>query len=136
MERLTIGQVAGLARVNIETVRYYERRSLLPKPVRTAAGYRQYAPDIVGRIEFIKRAQAAGFTLDEIAGLLALQAASPHDCEAVERGARAAAARIDQKLGELSGMRAVLERLVQACRTREPLEECPLLEALKPHGAD
>jgi DNA-binding transcriptional MerR regulator len=59
---LTIGQVARHARVHLDTVRYYERRGLLPLPPRTAAGYRQYAPDTVRRVEFIKRAQALGFT--------------------------------------------------------------------------
>src|SRR5712692_11884500 len=70
---MTIGEVAAQSRVNIQTVRYYERRGLLATPRRTAAGYRQYQEDVVPRIRFIKRAQELGFTLEQIAELLALR---------------------------------------------------------------
>jgi DNA-binding transcriptional MerR regulator len=70
---LTIGQVARRARVPLDTVPYYERRGLLPPPPRTPAGYRQYGPDTVRRVEFIKRAQGLGFTLEEIEALLSLR---------------------------------------------------------------
>ena len=66
MEILTIGQVAKKAAVNIETIRYYERRGLIPEPPRQESGYRQYTSGFVERIQFIKRAQALGFSLDEI----------------------------------------------------------------------
>ena len=67
---LTIGQVAAAADVNIQTIRYYERRGLFPTPRRTPAGYRQYADDAVARLRFIKHAQELGFSLNEIQGLL------------------------------------------------------------------
>jgi Hg(II)-responsive transcriptional regulator len=132
MDTLTVGQLAREAGVNLETVRYYERRALLPPPHRTASGYRQYAASTVRRIEFIKRAQALGFTLDEIADLLALQAGSPKQCAAVEQEASAVVARIDHKLAELTRMRRALGHLVKACRTRRDTSECPLLDALAP----
>lgn len=116
----------------METVRYYERRSLLTAPKRTKAGYRQYPPSTVRRIEFIKRAQALGFTLDEVADLLALDANTPKRCEAVEREASVVVTRIDPKLAELTRMRAALGRLVHACHTRQGTSDCPLLEALAP----
>ncbi|MEP7326809.1 MAG: MerR family transcriptional regulator [Gemmatimonadota bacterium] len=132
MNTLTVGQLARQAGVNLETVRYYERRALLAAPSRTASGYRQYPASTVRRIEFIKRAQALGFTLDEIADLLALQSGTPKQCAAVEREASTVVARIDQKLGELTRMRAALGQLVEACRTRKNTSECPLLDALAP----
>ena len=132
MEPLTVGQLARQAGVNLQTVRYYERRALLAPSSRTASGYRQYPPGAVQRIEFIKRAQALGFTLDEIAHLLALRADTPKQCETVERDASAVVTRIDQKVAELTRMRAALGRLVDACRSRQGTSKCPLLEALAP----
>ncbi len=133
---LTIGQVARGARVPLDTVRYYERRGLLPLPPRTAAGYRQYPPDTVRRVAFIKRAQAVGFTLEEIDGLLALRIAPGHRCTSVERRARSTMARLDGQLAELQKMRAALARLIDACRAQHPTDECPLLDAIEPHARD
>jgi len=132
METLTVSQVARQAGVNLETVRYYERRALLPTPRRTGSGYRQYSLDTVRRIGFIKRAQALGFTLDEIAELLAMQVSRGSPCEAVEHEAMAVIARIDQKVEELTRMRTTLEILTRACRAREETSECPLLDSLAP----
>ena len=75
MDLMTTGEIAERADVNLHTVRYYEKRKLLPEPPRTAAGYRQYGPEHVAYIRFIKRAQSLGFTLEEIRELLALRAA-------------------------------------------------------------
>jgi MerR family transcriptional regulator, copper efflux regulator len=127
---LTIGTVAQRARVPLDTVRYYERRGLLPVPPRSASGYRQYPADAVRRVMFIKRAQALGFTLEEIAGLLALRHTPSGGCEAVERQAQAAMVRIDAKLSELTQMRGALARLATTCRSNHPPYECPMLAAL------
>ncbi len=72
-DTLSIGQLAERAGVGLDTLRYYERRGLLPKPPRTASGYRSFSPDTVHRVQFIRRAQALGFTLKEVEELLALQ---------------------------------------------------------------
>jgi DNA-binding transcriptional MerR regulator len=133
---LTIGQVARRARVHLDTLRYYERRGLLPVPPRTAAGYRQYLPETVRRVEFIKRAQALGFTLDEIDGLLTLRVTPGRGCKTVERRARSAIARLDRHLAELHHMRRALARLTDACRAKHATDECPLLEAIEPHEGD
>lgn len=132
MDTLTVSQLARQAGVNLETVRYYERRSLLTPPQRSKSGYRQYPASTVRRIEFIKRAQALGFTLAEVADLLALDTNTPRRCEAVEEEASVVVARIDQKVAELTRMRAALGRLVDACHRRQGSSECPLLEALEP----
>jgi Hg(II)-responsive transcriptional regulator len=133
---LTIGQVAQRARVRLDTVRYYERRGLLPPPPRTAAGYRQYAPETVRRVEFIKRAQTLGFTLDEIEQLLALRVTPGPGCTAVERSARSAIERLDQQLADLQRMRGALARLADACHSQHATEECPLLDAIETHEDD
>jgi len=118
----TIGEIAAESRVNIQTVRYYERRGLLPTPQRTAAGYRKYSRDVVLRIRFIKRAQELGFTREEIAELLALRVrhgeACGEACGEVSRRAKVKIAVVQQKLRELERLKRALERLVEACRRR------------------
>ncbi|MGE0440856.1 MAG: heavy metal-responsive transcriptional regulator [Gemmatimonadales bacterium] len=127
---LKIGQVAKAAEVNIETIRYYERRGLFPNPQRTTAGYRQYDNDAVRRLKFVKRAQDLGFSLKEIKELLALRVRHGAACTAVERQVRQKIIRVEQMLSELNRVRKVLGRLADACHARSPTEECPLLEIL------
>jgi MerR family copper efflux transcriptional regulator len=129
---LTIGAVARAARVPLDTIRYYERRGLLPVPPRTAAGYRLYPADVVPRIRFVKSAQSLGFTLEEITELLELRVRPGASCDAVERRAEAAIDRIDAKLAELARMRGALSRLAANCRTPHTADECPMLTALEP----
>jgi len=126
---LTISAVARRARVPLDTIRYYERRGLLPAPPRSAGGYRQYRADTVRRVTFIKRAQALGFTLEEIGELLALRIPNG-SCGEVQRRAQAAMDRMEAKLGELTRMRDAISRLVTACRSDHPSDECPMLTAL------
>lgn len=133
---LTVSQVARDAHVPLDTVRYYERRGLLPLPPRTAAGYRQYPAETVRRVGFIKRAQAVGFTLEEIASLLALRVSPGPGCRSVEDQARSAIARLDGHLNELQRMRAALARLADACHAQHASDECPLLDAIEPHEGD
>ena len=83
---LTIGALASAAEVGIETIRFYERKGLLPEPPRTQAGYRQYTPDTVHRLRFIRRAQGLGFSLAEISELLDLRIAELSACGTVEPG--------------------------------------------------
>lgn len=128
---MTIGEIAAESRVNIQTVRYYERRGLLATPERTPAGYRKYSRDVVLRIRFIKRAQELGFTLEEIAELLALRVRHGEACGEVRRRAKVKIAVVQQKLRELERLKGALERLVEACRRRAPTAECPILEALE-----
>ncbi len=128
---MTIGQVAAQARVNSETVRYYERRKLLPAPQRTPAGYRQYSPEVVVRIGFIKRAQELGFSLREIEELLALRVRHGAACHDVEQRARTKIGLVERRIQQLEEIRGVLQELAEACRTKIPTAECPILEALQ-----
>ncbi len=128
---LRIGQLAERARVNVQTVRFYERRGLIEEPERTAAGYRRYPPDVVRRIRFIKRAQDLGFSLAEIMELLDLRARSPVACEAVERKAREKIALVETKIGELERIKGALEALAADCARRQPSGACPILEILE-----
>ncbi|MGH7573586.1 MAG: MerR family transcriptional regulator [Longimicrobiales bacterium] len=131
---LSIGELATRAGVNIQTVRYYERRGLMPEPARTQAGYRQYRPEAADRLRFIKRAQDLGFSLVEITELLALRVKHASACATVEARAREKIAVVDRKISELHGMKRTLERLAAACEQREPTSDCPILEALEDHA--
>lgn len=131
MESLRISELARRAGVHLETVRYYERRGLLLRPPRSRSGYRQYPPEAVRRVRFIKRAQSLGFTLDEVEDLLALRVQHTRGCGAVEEEARGVLARVESRIAELERMRTVLLKLVMACRERRSTEECPILDALE-----
>lgn len=128
---MTIGQLAARAGVNIQTVRYYERRGLMPNPARTPTGYRQYTPEAADRLRFIRRAQDLGFSLGEITELLALRVRHVSACATVEARAREKVALVERKISELERMKLTLEELAAACAAREPTSECPILEALE-----
>ena len=132
METLTIGQVAKQAGVNVETVRYYERQGLIPEPPRQASGYRQYNPDFVKRIQFIKRAQSLGFSLKEISELLALRVVSDIACDDVKQHAEKKMADIEKKIQSLERIKTALAELVTCCERREQSSDCPILEVLEP----
>lgn len=133
---MNIGEVAALAGVPTATVRYYERRGLINKAPRTASGYRQYGPDTATRIQFIKRAQELGFTLDDVADLLALRVDDPHTCPAVEAKARYKIAQVETMIRDLTRIRTVLNGLAESCRTEAATAECPILDALREEHPD
>ena len=132
MDELTIGQVAKKAGVNVMTVRYYERRGIIPVPPRLSSGYRQYPPETVTRINFIKRAQVLGFSLKEISELLSLRVRDDDSCADIKKRAEKKIAEIKEKIKSLKNMEKVLSKLTAACETRTPTSrECPILEALE-----
>jgi MerR family mercuric resistance operon transcriptional regulator len=113
VEVLSIGQLAEAAGVHIETIRYYERRGLLPEPPRSAAGYRQYGPDDLWRLEFVGRAKTLGFTLTEVGELL--QEDTRRDVGSVRAIVFRKLEAIEARRRELDGVRARLERLADIC---------------------
>ncbi len=131
---LTIGALAQAANVGVETVRFYERKGLLPEPPRTPSGYRQYPGDTVDRLKFIRRAQGLGFALREILELLDLRVDEVAACGPVEAQAREKLEQVAGKIEELRRIETALQRLVVACEAREPTGECPILEELDQAG--
>jgi len=128
---LTIGRLAKSAGVNIQTVRYYERRRLLTPSDRKPSGYRLYGDDAVRRLRFIKNAQALGFTLREIAELLNLRVTSTARCGDVRRKAQTKLAQVEAKVRDLRALARALKGLVQTCRAGQPTERCPILQTLE-----
>ena len=126
---LTISALARTAGVNVETIRYYERRGILRQPGKPARGWRAYGDDALRVVRFVKRAQALGFTLEEIEQMLKLRrSASPRTCARVSERAHEKIAEIDAKLRDLEAMRGVLEKLASTCDA-EGAVHCPILDA-------
>ena len=127
---LTIGRLAKEAGINLETVRFYERQKLVPKPPRTSSGYRLYPPEAVRRLRFIRRAQELGFSLKEVRELLSLRASRSATSAAVRTKAEAKIADIESKIRTLEAMKQSLRKLTQTCNGCAPVSECPILESL------
>ena len=127
---MTIGALARIAGVGIDTVRFYEREGLLPPPARRASGYRQYTAATAQRLRFIRRAKELGFSLDEIRDLLALSADRERGVQGVRQRAEARAAEVERRIRELRRMQRGLQHLIAACPGHGPLESCPILAAL------
>lgn len=130
-EGLTSGQVAQQADVNVQTVRYYERRKLLPRPPRTEGGFRLYPAHVVGQVRFIKRAQGLGFSLIEIEDLLRLSGTGAK-CNDVKQRVERKIADVDQKIAELQKLRSALAGLTRTCS--DPDSDCPVLAQLDVAG--
>ena len=130
MAALTIGKIAKAAEIGVETVRFYEREGLIAEPPRRPSGYRQYPPDTVNRLRFIRRAKDLGFTLKEIGELLDLRVNPTRSCAEVRELAKAKRADIEGKIVELARIRAALTAFVRTCRGKGSTSVCPLLDAL------
>lgn len=135
MEVLNRGQLAEIAKVNIETLRYYERRGLIPPPPRSAANYRRYPLDTLQRVRFVKHAQDLGFSLEEIRDLLSLRARRGAGARDMKQRAKEKIDQINRRIQTLERMRAVLQHLVSQCSGRGPMEECPIVQAMDTGGA-
>ena len=114
--------------MNVETIRYYQRRGLMPEPDKPANGQRHYAVDAVTRVRFIKRAQVLGFTLEEIGSLLELDEA--HACAETRELAAHKLELIESKLADLKAMRKALTALLRECDTGAAKGACPIIHAL------
>jgi MerR family mercuric resistance operon transcriptional regulator len=128
---LTIGNLASNAGVNVETIRYYERRGLIDQPVKPKTGYRRYDEAILDRILFIKKAQGLGFQLDEIKNLISL--ANGH-CSEIQSLAEAKLGDVQSKIKDLQRLETVLVDLVRQCNARVNKADCPIIDALLPDG--
>ena len=131
MPDLMSGELARLAGVNVETLRFYERKGLLPTPVRRPSGYRKYPPESVRLIRFIKRAQELGFSLAEIGELLALRHRSGATATEVHAQAERKLADIRRKVEDLEAIERALGKLASDCPGRGAFGDCPILRHLE-----
>lgn len=129
--QLAIGALAKETNTKVPTIRYYERIGLLPAAARTGSNYRSYSPAQVGRLTFIRRARALGFSLTQIRKLLSLSDQRYHSCEAVDAIAREHLAEVDDKIADLAALRRELDSIISKCG-HGSIAECRIIEALLP----
>ena len=127
----TIGKVARELAINVETIRFYERRGLIEQPEKPANGYRHYPDDTLQRIRFIRRCQGLGFTLDEILHLLNL-----HDkpCQQVQILADNKLALVKEKIADLQRLEKALQQVVKQCQSNQDEAHCPIIDTLQETG--
>ena len=132
---MKIGDLATATSTKVETVRYYEKIGLLPKPARTSGNYRAYRSVHLGRLSFIRRARELGFSIDQVRNLLGLADQKDRSCETVDSIAREHLADVDRKIADLSALRMELGRLLDSC-SHGTVAECKIIETLAPrsHG--
>jgi Cu(I)-responsive transcriptional regulator len=128
---LTIGDLGKATGTNAETIRYYERIGLLPKPPRTSGNYRDYGQAELGRLSFIRRARDLGFSLDQVRALLGLSDDRARDCADVDRIAEAHLLEVDRKLADLTALRRELKAVIDSCGGGS-VADCRIIEALAP----
>lgn len=131
---LRSGQLAKLAGVNTETLRFYERKGLLPTPPRSASGYREYPDETVRRLEFIGRAKDLGFSLSEVGELLELRVRDHTTCAELRARAQDKLEDVHRKIAELKRLERGLENLIVSCSGRGPASSCPILDYLDGKG--
>jgi Cu(I)-responsive transcriptional regulator len=127
----TIGALASAAATNVETIRYYERIGLMPKPSRSAGNYRIYDHAHTVRLRFVRRARDLGFTIEQIRALLDLADQTDRDCAVVDAIAREHLAAVERKIDDLDALRGELRALVHGC-AGGTIGDCRILEALSP----
>ena len=126
---VSIGTLAARTGCKTETIRYYERIGIMPRPPRTSGGQRRYRIDHLMRLNFIRRARALGFPLDEVRALLRLVDEDDHSCAEVEVLARGHLDSVRARIADLKAMEAVLEDMVARC-AGGTVPDCPIIEAL------
>lgn len=127
-ETMTIGALARAAGVNVETVRFYQRKGLMPEPDRPQGGIRHYGAAELGRVRFIKSAQRLGFSLDEVADLLSLDDGT--QCEQARERGRKKLDDVRTRIADLQRIEVALSDLVQRCGSKRGRVRCPLIDAL------
>ena len=127
---LTVGQVAKKAKVNAQTVRFYERQGLVTPSKRSESGYRVYSANAPQKIRFIKNAQELGFTLKEVSSLLKLKISNRAHCGDVKKKAESKVKDVQDKINQLKSIERVLNNLIQTCQVEKKTDDCPILKSL------
>jgi MerR family mercuric resistance operon transcriptional regulator len=126
---LTIGRVAELSNVGVETIRYYEREGILQQPPRIGGSIRRYPKETIHRLHFIRRAQELGFSLQEITELLSIRSTGKGSCSKVAEKTDLKLAQIEEKISGLRRLKSALLKVKDCCAQQTPSDKCPVLES-------
>ena len=129
-----IGELAKKVGVNIQTIRYYERRGLLLPTTKMESGYRLYDNEAKKRLEFIRYSKNLGFTLKETEELLRLRVSTTARCGDIRKKAEAKLREVESKIEGLQTIRKVLNELIRTCHAGQPTEKCPILKTIDKKG--
>ena len=124
----TISKLAKELSINIETIRFYERKGMIQQPEKPTTGYRHYTDEIRNRIRFIKRSQDLGFTLEEISTLLELKYQS---CDETQKLATNKLAKVQEKIADLTRLEKALKSLLIQCDDNADERSCPIIMSLQ-----
>ena len=127
---LRIGEVAKISGVSVETVRFYERERLIPKPTRSSSGYRQYPKTAIKQVQFIQHAKVLGFSLKDIGELISLKTTPGTTCQTIRTKAQTKIDEIKLKIVALEKMKEALLPLIEKCPSTSPVSECPILRVV------
>ncbi|MBF0380774.1 MAG: helix-turn-helix domain-containing protein [Magnetococcales bacterium] len=130
---ILIGQLAKASSCKVQTIRYYEKIGLLPKPLRSSGNQRVYLSDHLDRLIFIRHCRALGFSLDQIRKLLHLAGDSDKSCGEVDQIAKVHLVEVEEKIKHLEGLRQELRRIIDGCKV-DKVDQCQILKALGDHG--
>ena len=125
---MKIGALADETGVHVETIRYYQNLGLMPRPARALGSVRRYGIEAAHRLRFIKRAQALGFSLDEVKLLLDLSVGE--HCAETRTFARQKRELVEKKISDLRSIQAALDKLIRACGSGSKGRGCPIIESL------
>jgi MerR family mercuric resistance operon transcriptional regulator len=128
-KHLTIGRLAKLANLNVETIRFYQKRGLIQEPPKPVQGYRIYSDDVLAQLVFIQRAKCVGFTLTEIKNLLTL--GEQGNCDETKNIAQQKLTSVNDKLTDLTQLKKTLEAFIMDCENRNLIDECPIIQTFK-----
>ncbi len=127
--RLSIGELSAMTGCNSETIRYYERIEILPKPPRSAGGHRQYDQDAAQRLKFVRKCRDLGFSLDQVRELLHFVDGGNYTCDEVRAMAVGHMESVKRKISDLNKMKRVLADMVDQCNGGQ-VPDCPIIDAL------
>ena len=128
-EGLTVGALANRSKVNVETIRYYEKIGVMPAPPRSSGGYRLYDPDHLKRLIFIRRARELGFSLDSIRGLLRLVDGHAYTCAEIHALMMQHLKAVRSKIADLRRLEKVISEMAAQC-SKAKIPKCPIIDAL------
>jgi len=131
MKKLSAGELAKKAQIGFETIRYYEKRGILPRPNKSPSGYREYSEESIAQVMLIKKMKKLGFTLLEIKRLFLEENSYQKECPTVERKLKVKMGEIEKKISELQGIKTGLNKILKTCQKNMEKESCPLLHESK-----